>query len=48
MTRLANLQALFQDHVVHGTPDNVGVFISDQKATAKERAGYITMLTVCA
>ena len=39
MTDLANLQALFQEHVVHGTQDNVDVFVGDQKASAKERAG---------
>ena len=39
MTQLANLQALFQDHVVSGTPDNVDVFVGDQRASASERAG---------
>jgi len=39
MNDLANLQALFQEHVVHGTQENVDVFIGDQKASAKERAG---------
>ena len=39
MTELANLQALFQDHVVHGTQENVEVFVGDQKASAQERAG---------
>jgi len=38
MNELANLQALFQDHVVHGTRENVEVFVGDQKASAKERA----------
>jgi len=39
MNDLANLQALFQEHVVHGTQENVEVFVGDQKASAKERAG---------
>jgi hypothetical protein len=39
MTGLANLQALFQDHVVNGTDDAVKVFVGDHKASAAERAG---------
>lgn len=38
MTELAALQALFQDHVVHGTPGNVDVFVGDRKASSAERA----------
>jgi hypothetical protein len=38
MTELAVLQALFQDHVVHGTPGNVDVFVGDRKASSAERA----------
>ena len=39
MTELANLQALFQDHVMRGRSGNVEVFVGDQKASAQERAG---------
>lgn len=38
MTELANLQALFQEHVVDGTSANVDVFVGDQKASAADRA----------
>jgi hypothetical protein len=39
MTELANLQGLFQNHVVHGTQDAVDIFVGDQTASAAERAG---------
>jgi hypothetical protein len=39
MTALANLQGLFQNHVVHGTQEAVDIFVGDQKASAAERAG---------